>query len=81
MKDNTAWMQVFWTKINSAEPMFYVSEDGNYGGDHVMLLPLKLLTQEQIDRVGEFPDGDRLNYVKAVLLDVEAEFLADRGYE
>jgi hypothetical protein len=65
MKDNTAWMLCYSTEHR--EPMGYVTADGNYGGDEVLVFPHKLLTEKQWDILGECSDYDRINYVKAIL--------------
>jgi hypothetical protein len=45
----------------------YVTEDGNYGGDIVLVFEHDALTQEQWDRLGECSDYDRIKYVQAIL--------------
>ena len=65
MKDNTAWMLCYSTEHR--EPMGYVTADGNYGGDEILVFPHKLLTQKQWDILGECSDYERITYVKAIL--------------
>ena len=67
MKDNTAWMQVYSSRINASVPMGYVTADGNYGSDELVAFPSDLLKQKQWDRLGECSDYDRINYVKAII--------------
>jgi hypothetical protein len=45
----------------------YVTTDGNYGGDSLIVFEHNALTQEQWDKLGELSDYDRINYVEAVL--------------
>ena len=67
MKDNTAWMATYNSKVNSSEQMSYVTADGNYGSDDVLVFPYNALTEEQWNLVEALSDYDKLPYVYAVV--------------
>ena len=45
----------------------YVSADGNYGGDDIVIIENGVLTDEQWDRLGEMNDSTRIDYVRAII--------------
>ena len=67
MVRGTHWMNTYNSEINSSESMGYITADGNYGGDEVLVFPHKALTEKQWDLLGECSDYDRIKYVKAIL--------------
>ena len=58
-------MRVYSTEHR--ESMSYVSADGNYGSDEILVFPYDALTEQQWERLGETNDYERINYVKAIL--------------
>jgi len=67
MKDNTAWMATYNSKINSSEQMSYVTADGNYGSDEVLVFPYNTLTEQQWEQLNQMHESDRLPYVEAII--------------
>ena len=67
MKDNTAWMRVYDSEINSDKKMSYVTADGNYGSDKIVVFPFDTLTERQWEYLSECSDYDRINYITAIL--------------
>jgi hypothetical protein len=51
----------------SAREVLYVTADGNYGSDAIVLIDPKALTDEQYEVLSELSDNDRLPYVTAIL--------------
>ena len=47
--------------------MAYVSADGNFGGDEAVVFEEGQLTDGQWEQLDAMPDGERLNFVRAVL--------------
>jgi hypothetical protein len=45
----------------------YVTEDGNYGNDIVIIFKADDLTEEQWEQVGSQTDSDRIVYIKRIL--------------
>lgn len=64
-KDNTLWMQCYSTEHRSN--MSYVSADGNYGSDEILVFPYHALTESQWDLVMELSDSNRLPFIYAVV--------------
>lgn len=81
MKDNTAWMFCYNSKHNAPKEMSYVTADGNYGSDEVLVFPYDALTEAQWEILGEMGDYDKLPYVEAVLNGKDTEFLEEIGWD
>jgi hypothetical protein len=47
--------------------ILYVTKDGNYGADDIIITDLNSLTDEQIEQMSSLSDNDRFAYVQAVL--------------
>jgi hypothetical protein len=45
----------------------YVSEDGNYGGGSIIVIPHDSLTEEQMDTLDILGDNDKYDYVYAII--------------
>jgi len=45
----------------------YVTADGNYGGDELIVFERDALTEKQWDLLGEFNDSSRIDYVHRIL--------------
>jgi hypothetical protein len=65
MKDNTAWMVVYSTKHRPKHS--YVSADGNYGSDEVLVFPYDTLTEQQWEQLNQMHESNRLPYVEAII--------------
>ncbi len=63
----THWLSNHPMNFWGFEGKGYVTEDGNYGGDIVIVFDRDSLTEEQWDRLGEMSDSSRLPYVQAIL--------------
>ena len=64
-KDNTAWMQCYSTEHRPN--MSYVSADGNYGGDEILVFPSDLLTEKHWEVVRTLHPSDRLAFIQTVI--------------
>jgi hypothetical protein len=51
----------------SYEGKGYVTADGNYGGDAIVVFERDSLTSQQWDNLGEMSDSSRIDYVRAIL--------------
>jgi hypothetical protein len=60
-------MATYNSKINSSEQMSYVSADGNFGSDEVLVFPYDALTEQQWEELGSQTDSDRIIYVQRIL--------------
>lgn len=60
-------MNTYNSEVNSSEQMSYVSADGNYGSDTVLIFPYATLTEEQWETLSSMHDSTRLLYVLAVI--------------
>jgi hypothetical protein len=60
-------MNTYNSAINSSEQMSYVSADGNYGSDEVLVFPYDALTEQQWEELGSQTDSDRIIYVQRIL--------------
>jgi Spy/CpxP family protein refolding chaperone len=49
------------------EKKAYVTEDGNYGSDIIIIFEQNDLTEHQWDQLGEINDNSRLEYVQKIL--------------
>ena len=65
MKDNTAWMLCYSTEHRQG--MSYVTADGNYGSDEVLVFPYNTLTEKHWEVVRTLHDNDRLEFVKLII--------------
>jgi hypothetical protein len=48
-------------------PISYVTEDGNYGSDSVILFSPDALTSEQWETLSNLGDNSRFDYVSAIM--------------
>jgi hypothetical protein len=51
----------------STREVLYVTADGNYGSDAIVLIDPNALTDDQYETLGNLSDNDRLPYVTAIL--------------
>ena len=52
----------------SKKPKFgYVTADGNYGSDEILLFDYGSITEKQWENLGELSDDERIKYVRAIL--------------
>lgn len=52
-----------WLYVGSA----YVTADGNYGGDDLLIFDRDALTEQQWEELGNLTDSDRIAYVQRIL--------------
>jgi hypothetical protein len=51
----------------SAREVLYVTADGNYGSDAIVLIDPNAITDDQYETLENLPDYDKLPYVTAIL--------------
>ena len=52
-----------WLYAGSA----YVTADGNYGGDDILIFDRDALTEQQWEELGSQTDSDRIVYIQRIL--------------
>ena len=55
------------SNLGKSNKTSYVTVDGNYGSDEVLLFDYDSLTKEQWELLGELPDEERIKYVRAII--------------
>lgn len=63
----THWMVTYNSETNSRMKMSYVTVDGNYGSDTVLVFPSEALTEQQWESLSEQTDSDRIVYIQRIL--------------